>query len=307
MTLKDRYEGAMLGLAIGDALGVPVEFHERGGFEPVIDFQDSRLPAGHWSDDTAMALCLGESLIEKKEFDPTDQIEKYLQWLRYGYCSSTGIAVGVGLTILRSLSTYKKEDGPYVTNTPRRSDGNGSLMRLAPVPLYFHKNPVLAIDNAGLSSKTTHGSILCSDACRYFSGLIIGALNGLSKEELLSPLYCPVKDYFNSNKLSTQIENVALGSFKNKSEKEIRGSGYVVESLEAALWAFYNSESFEEGVLMAVNLGDDADTTGAIFGQLAGAYYGITRIPGRWVDSVAKREEIIALATKLMELSEAIY
>ncbi|MEI7810326.1 MAG: ADP-ribosylglycohydrolase family protein [bacterium] len=301
--LLKKYQGSLLGLAIGDALGVPIEFKKVGEFEPINDYIDLpgwfNLPAGHWSDDTAMALCLANSLIEKKDFDPIDQINRYKKWLEEGYCSSTGKAVGVGQTILRRLLTYRNEDNPYVEISPRHSEGNGSLMRLAPIPLYFRDNPKEAIKNAELSSKITHGSQLCSDACKYYAGLIIGALDGVPKEELLSSLYCPIPDFWKENKLSEEIENVALGSFKHNHPPFIQGSGYVVKSMEASLWAFYNSDSFEEGVLKAINLGDDADTTGAIYGQLAGAYYGIDGIPKKWIDDLARNNEILNIASKL--------
>lgn len=302
--LSKKYQGSLLGLAICDALGVPVEFKTVGEFEPVVDFRDSyRLPAGHWSDDTAMALCLANSLIEKKSFDPVDQIEKYKKWLEAGYCSSTGEAIGVGQTILRALLTYRSGSDPYMAISSHHSDGNGSLMRLAPVPLYFRNNPEVAIRNAELSSKITHGSELCGDACRYYAGLIIGALNGVPKSDLLSELYCPIPDFWKQNQLREEIENIALGSFKHNDPPFIQGSGYVVKSMEAALWAFHTSETFEDGVLKAVNLGDDADTTGAIYGQLAGAYYGIDGIPKKWIDSVAKKEEILEVANGLLEQS----
>ncbi len=297
--LLKKYRGSLIGLAIGDALGVPVEFKSIGSFKPVNDFEDSnRLPSGCWSDDTAMALCLANSLIESMGFDPKDQADKYKKWLETGYCSSTGRSFGVGQTVLRALVAYNGEN-PYVTTSSRNSDGNGSLMRIAPIPLYFRDNVFEAIKYAELSSRVTHESQLCADACKYYSGLIIGALNGATKEELLQPLFCPIKDFWIENKLVKETETVALGSYKNQQPPFIQGSGYVVKSLEAALWAFYNSETFEEGVLKAVNLGDDADTTAAIYGQLAGAYYGIDGIPERWINGVAKKIEIIDIADKL--------
>ncbi len=304
--LIEKYQGSMLGLAIGDVLGVPIEFKYPGSFEPVSDFIDSDrfgLGYGCWSDDTAMSLCLANSLIENNGFNPVDQVEKYKQWLNTGYCSSTGKAIGVGQTILRALACHRNENGPYTILQLSEADGNGSLMRLAPVPLYYRGDPGQAIEKAKLSSKITHNSDISGDACRYYTGLIIGALNGVSKEELLADLYCPIPDYWQNNQLVSEIHDVAIGSFRRNHPPIIQGSGYVVKSLEAALWAFYNSESFEEGVLKAVNLGDDADTTGAIFGQLAGAYYGINGIPEKWVNNVAKSDEIIEMANKIFYLA----
>jgi len=302
--LQEKYRGAMIGLAIGDALGVPVEFHRPGEFKPVCDFVESLsrsgLPAGHWSDDTAMALCLAKSLIEKG-FDPVDQVEKYVRWCMEGYCSSTGKAMGIGQTVWRALIEYIPGESPYVAISGRFSDGNGSLMRIAPIPLYFRNSPFEAMESAELSSRITHGSRLCVDACKYYSGLIIGALNGLSKDEILSPLYSPIKDYWRDHVLTDEIQAIAIGSYKEIHPPEIQGSGYVVKSLEAALWAFHNSDSYEEGVLKAVNLGDDADTTAAIYGQLAGAFYGIQGIPRRWVDGVAKNNHILLAADGLLQ------
>ncbi len=151
------------------------------------------------------------------------------------------------------------------------SAGNGSLMRLAPVPLFFVEQPAEAIERSGESSRTTHGAQTAVDACRYFGGLIVGVVQGVAKEELLSDRFAPVQEYWRKNKLVGEIDEIAAGSFKERKPPEIEGSGYVVKCLEAALWAFYNSNSFREGCLLAINLGDDADTTGAVYGQLAGA------------------------------------
>ena len=147
-------------------------------------------------------------------------------------------------------------------------------MRLAPVPLFFARAPREAIARAADSSRTTHGTVEAVDACRYLAALIVGALQGTTKEELLSDHYGPVAGLWDEEPLAPRIAEIAAGSFRRRDPPEIRGDGYVVHSLEAALWAFDRSSSFREGALLAVNLGDDADTTGAVFGQLAGAYHG---------------------------------
>ena len=165
-------------------------------------------------------------------------------------------------------------------------------MRLAPVPMAFAHNPGEAIRLAGESSRTTHGARTCVDACRYMAGLIVGAINGASKKELLAPHYTPTPGSWDSEPLCAEVAAVADGSCLRKEPPEIRGTGYVVQSLEAALWAFAKSDSFEEGALLAVNLGDDADTTGAVYGQIAGAYYGASGIPERWVGKLAMLEEM---------------
>jgi len=160
-----------------------------------------------------------------------------------------------------------------------------------------------AIEKTGESSKTTHGAVTAVDACRFFGGLIYGALNGAQKEVLLSKRYAPIPEYWTVNKLFSEIDEIAFGSYKNKNPPEIVSSGYVVKSLEAALWAFYNSSSFKEGCLMAVNLGNDADTTGAIYGQLAGAYYGIEKIPIAWIEKIVMRDQIISYSEKLWDIA----
>jgi ADP-ribosyl-[dinitrogen reductase] hydrolase len=252
------------------------------------------LQPGQWTDDTAMALCLAESLIEKRNFDPKDQMDRYCRWWKEGYLSSTGTCFDIGVTVRKSLESYIRTGEPFAGSTDPFTAGNGSLMRLAPVPLAFRANVELAIHNAGESSRTTHGAPAAVDACRYFAGLLLGALGGRSKEEILSGFFCPGpdRDYWQRHVLSPAIAEIANGSFKQKEPPEIIGSGFVVRSLEAALWAFYRSDSFREGALRAVNLGDDADTTGAIYGQLAGAYYGVNAIPQNWIERLALHELI---------------
>jgi ADP-ribosyl-[dinitrogen reductase] hydrolase len=310
LMLRDRYSGALLGLAIGDALGTTLEFKAPGTFRPITDMIGGGpfgLQPGQWTDDTAMALCLAESLIEKRSFDPKDQMDRYCRWWKEGYLSSTGTCFDIGVTVRKSLESYLRTGEPFAGSTDPFTAGNGSLMRLAPVPLAFRANVELAVHNAGESSRTTHGAPAAVDACRYFAGLLLGALGERSKEEILSALFCPGpdRDHWERHALSTAIAEIANGSFKQKKPPEIIGSGFVVRSLEAALWAFHRSGSFKEGALHAVNLGDDADTTGAIYGQLAGAYYGVNAIPQEWMERLALRELISEKATALFDFSNA--
>jgi ADP-ribosyl-[dinitrogen reductase] hydrolase len=168
----------------------------------------------------------------------------------------------------------------------------------------------LTVDRAGRVSivAQVHGAPAAVDACRYFTGLLLGALEGRSKEEILSPFFCPVPDpdYWHRQALSTEIAEIANGSFKRKEPPAIIGNGFVVRSLEAALWAFHRSDSFREAALRTVNLGDDADTTGAICGQLAGAYYGVNAIPQDWIERLALRELISEKAAALFEFSNEL-
>jgi ADP-ribosyl-[dinitrogen reductase] hydrolase len=282
MTGIRKFRGGLLGLAIGDALGTTLEFRSPGTFDPISDMVGGGpfgLEPGQWTDDTSMALCLAESLVESGGFDPEDQMRRYLKWFREGYLSSTGHCFDIGNTVHSALSHFEATGDPYSGPTDPHSAGNGSLMRLAPVPLFFARDPQWAIERAADSSRTPHGAREAVDACRCFAGLILGALQGSSKEELLSKIYAPIPGLWEKDHLAPKILEIAEGSFKIKEPPIIRGGGYVVDSLESALWAFHKSEDFRRGALLAVNLGDDADTTGAVYGQLAGAYYGEEGIP----------------------------
>ena len=295
MEMIERYQGCLLGLAVGDALGTTLEFKPRGTFEPRDDMVGGGcfdLEPGQWTDDTSLALCLAESLIEKKGFDPYDQMKKYLLWYRTGYLSSTGYAFDIGGTTKAALNSFEKTGEPFSGPTDPRSSGNGSLMRLAPVPMFFFPDREAMIFYAGESSRTTHGSQACIDACRLFASILFNAFSGMDKERVLF-------DHDVNIVQSPAIREMASGAYRNKTEDRIQGSGYVVKSLEAALWCFYATDSFRDAVLKAANLGDDADTTAAICGQVAGAYYGFQKIPGIWVNKVVKKEEIIEYSRNL--------
>ena len=301
--LRDRFRGCLAGLATGDALGTTLEFEPPGDFEPIDDIVGGgpfRLEPGQWTDDTSMALCLATSLIEEGGFDPTDQMHRYVRWWKDGYLSSKGYCFDIGNATCEALARFVEDPGePYAGSDDPCSAGNGSLMRLAPVPMYFAPDPAMAIERSADSSRTTHGAREPVDACRYFAGLLVGALDGVDKETLLGPGYCPVEGLWAKSPLAPKIAAVSNGSFKHQNPPDIRGTGYVVDSLEAVLWAFHRSKDFREGALKVVNLGDDADTTGAIYGQIAGAYYGMEAIPADWRSRLTMLDEIISLADNL--------
>ncbi|MBK1722467.1 ADP-ribosylglycohydrolase family protein [Thiocystis violacea] len=306
-TLRDRYRGALMGLAVGDALGTTLEFTRPGAFAPIDDMVGGgpfRLAPGQWTDDTSMALCLAESLIERRGFDAEDQMRRYLRWRDEGHWSSTGRCFDIGTTVVAALERFEASDDPYAGSTDPHTAGNGSLMRLAPVPLAFMRDPVEAVRCAGCMSRTTHGAPEAVDACRYMAGLMVGALQGRGKDVLLAPLFAPGEVDWRAHLLSHQIGLIAGGRFKVRQPPVIRGTGYVAQALEAALWAFDTTTSFREGVLKAVNLGEDADTTGAIFGQLAGAYYGVSAIPEPWRGRITMAETILELADGLLDLAD---
>jgi ADP-ribosyl-[dinitrogen reductase] hydrolase len=291
---RGRFRGALLGLAVGDAIGTTVEFKPPGSFPAVTDMVGGgpfHLAPGQWTDDTSMALCLAESLLECNGFDARDQMERYVKWWRHGHRSSTGRCFDIGNTVRQALATFEQTGNPIAGPTHESSAGNGSLMRLAPVPMYFiASGSADPVHMSAESSRTTHGAPAAIEACRFLGTLLVDALAGASKKELLDA----PRDV--SHPL---IATIAAGSFKAKEPPAIRGRGYVVDCLEAALWAFHRCGSFEEGCLLAVNLGDDADTTAAVYGQLAGAHYGERGIPDRWRTRLAQRELIEHLADRL--------
>jgi ADP-ribosyl-[dinitrogen reductase] hydrolase len=306
-TIQSRYQGCLLGLAVGDALGTTVEFRAPGSFEPMTDIVGGGpfdLKPGQWTDDTSLALCLAESLVETDGFDPVDQLERYVRWYRDGHLSSTGACFDIGGTTLQSLLQFERTHEPYCGTANPRAAGNGSIMRLAPVPLFFARRPEEALARSADSSRTTHGATVCIDACRYMGGLIVAAVTGVSKDALLSERHCPVPGHWQQYPLTPEIDEIACGSFKLKEPPAIRGTGHVVRSLEAALWAFHKSTNFRDGALLAVNLGDDADTTGAVYGQLAGAHYGQEGIPARWRECIARHETILGFADRLLAASD---
>ena len=301
MDTRDRYRGAMLGLAVGDALGAAVEFKSPGTFEPVTGMRGGGphpIKPGDWTDDTSMALCLAESLVECRGFEPGDQMRRYVRWRREGHLSSIGRCFDIGGATSAALSRFERTGDPYSGSTDPNTAGNGSLMRLAPAALAFAGDLDAAERHAADSSRTTHGAPQAVDACRFFGVVLASAARGAPKDALLS------RDVF-AAALVPEVEAVAAGSYREKEPPAIRGGGYVVESLEAALWAFASTESFADAVLAAVNLGDDSDTTGAVCGQIAGAYYGAGAIPGDWLEQLTMREEIERLADRLLELARA--
>ncbi len=291
---QDRFRGCLLGLAAGDAVGTTLEFRSRDTIVPIDDMVGGgpfRLKPGEWTDDTSMALCLATSLVESRGFDPADQMARYCKWRDFGYLSSNGRCFDLGVTVGAALDRYRETNDPIAGSIDPRSAGNGSIMRLAPVVMFYANDAVAAVDYAAKSSLTTHGADECLDACRILAELILRALDGQPKEEVLRPV--------DLDCCTPKLQAVADLSFLEKSADEIRGTGYVVESLEAAIWCFSQTDTFRDAILMAANLGDDADTTAAICGQIAGAHYGMSGIPESWRERLAMSAEIIDLADRL--------
>jgi len=297
--MLDRRRGALVGLAVGDALGAAVEFRRPGEFEPVTGYRGGGphgLGPGEWTDDSSMALALADS-IAKAGWSLNDQAERYVSWWKTGAYSVNGRCFDIGVQTSGSLSRFLKgKDARSSSSVDASGSGNGSIMRLAPVPIRFadlyHGNVGELARLAGESSLPTHASPQCVSACRYMAVVLAALMQGEDRDEVLAPNWEPLREIAALEPLHPLIQSVAGGSFRRKRPPEIRGSGWVVESLEAALWAFHDADSFEEAVLKAVNLGDDADTTGAVCGQFAGAFWGESGIPESLRSGLARSDMI---------------
>lgn len=291
--VADRALGAMLGLAIGDALGTTLEFAPRGS-EPRLDDLVGGGPfdlkPGQWTDDTAMALALMDSLLVRPELDEAELMDRFVSWHETGHYSCTGTCFDIGITTRQALQRYKRSGNPLAGSSDPRSAGNGSLMRLAPVAIrYWNDRPALR-DVAARQSRTTHAAPQAIDACVAYAEILADAIAGHPRSRVMRP---------RRSAHDEAIAGIVAGSWRGAHRDAIASTGYVVHSLEAALWSIGRTGTFLDAVLLAANLGEDADTTSAITGQLAGALYGGTGISQTWKDQLAWGERITRTAQTL--------
>jgi len=293
---QDRSRGALLGLAVGDAIGTTVEFKPRGQFHPLSDMVGGgpfQLDPGQWTDDTSMALCLAESLVDCGGHDAADQMRRYLLWHERGYLSSTGTCFDIGITTRQQLARFKRTGEAHDPEVDEAAAANGSLMRLAPVSIRWFCEPDTVMAMAAESSRPTHNATRPVDACRVLASMTAALIRG-ERWDSVAASRC-----MHHAVLHPEVAAVVAGSWKTKRRDEIRGSGFCVESLEAAIWSVDAAGDFREAVLNAANLGNDADTTAAIAGQLAGARFGAIGIPSAWRDRLTLRTRIESLADAL--------
>lgn len=294
--LEDRAVGTLLGLAVGDAVGTTLEFQSRDNAPPLCDMVGGGpfgLAAGTWTDDTSMALALADTLAGKATFDARELMNRFVNWWRWGAYSPTGECFDIGLTTRTALAQFERDGNPIAGSTDPQSAGNGSLMRLAPVAIWgVARGEATMRAAAREQSATTHGAPACVDACEGYALILHAAIRGSGFEEALCAATRVVA--------TEPIGAILAGSWRGKARHEIASSGYVAHSLEAALWCVAETESFRDAVLLAANLGDDADTTAAITGQLAGALYGADGIPMDWRAKVAWSERIAEMAIALL-------
>jgi ADP-ribosyl-[dinitrogen reductase] hydrolase len=287
--------GALIGLAVGDAIGTALEFTARDSAPPLTDMVGGgpfHLDCGEWTDDTAMALALAESLLRHPELNEQDLLGRFCEWWRRGAYSCTGACFDIGITTRQALERWERTRERHCGSTDPRAAGNGSLMRLAPVAIRFWDDRARLRDVAQRQSKTTHGAPEAVDACRAFAEVLADAIAGAPKGAVLAPRRGPY---------AGAIAGIMAGGWRGKARAEIGSSGYVAHSLEAALWCVDGTGDFRAAVLLAANLGDDADTTAAVTGQLAGALYGVAGIPATWTERLAWRDELCATAAQLAE------
>ncbi|MGU3406507.1 ADP-ribosylglycohydrolase family protein [Methylobacterium brachiatum] len=297
-SIEDRARGAFLGLAVGDALGATLEFEPRDTHPlhtEMLGGGPFNLKPGQWTDDTSMALALAESLIAHPDFDPTDLMRRFVAWAEDGAYSCTGTCFDIGLTTRQALSRFMRTGDPFAGSTAPDTAGNGSLMRVAPVALRALDDDARAVQIARDQSRTTHAAAQAVEACDLFVRILREAIQGAGKDALRSRPWDG----------TARVRDIAAGTWRGKARSQIKSSGYVIDTLEAALWCTDQAASFEEALVLAVNLAGDADTVGAVTGQIAGAVFGASAIPQRWLGPLAWREQLETLATQLVRLTVA--
>ena len=295
--IRDRAIGAFIGLAVGDAIGTTLEFEDRDAKPPVYDMVGGGpfdLLPGQWTDDTSMALCLADSLIACDGLDEHDLMERFCRWYEKGENSSTGECFDIGITTRQALEQYRRTGDPIAGPTDARTGGNGSIMRLAPVASRYWNDPERLRDVSRRQSYTTHGADEPVDACDALATVLASLIEGKPLRDVLSASYGP---------FCPGVQAIMDGSYRGKARSAIRSSGYVIHTLEAALWCVSKTTTFRDAVLLAVNLADDADTVGAVTGEIAGAAYGLSAIPQKWFDRLALNERLVDSSKRLYCMS----
>ena len=298
----------IIGHAIGDALGVPVEFKKRRELEenPVIDmrgFGTHNVPAGTWSDDTSMTLCLLESLSRLGTVDYDDIMQNFVSWMKSGRFTATDVAFDIGIATRRALMAYAP-DSKLITKTKplqcgsdsEQSNGNGSLMRIAPMALYLYQSADLTWNDMEIVhdvSKLTHAHVRSQMGCGIYVFIAIELIkgNGL-RNSIKNGTRKAYRLYRQRSGFAREMDTYSrlwdIDNFARLSDREIRSTGYIVDTLEAAIWCLLTTDNYCECVLKAVNLGDDTDTVGAVTGGLAGLFYGLDNIPPIWKEKLLR-------------------
>jgi ADP-ribosyl-[dinitrogen reductase] hydrolase len=298
-SLRDRFQGSLLGLAVGDALAVHTQFRKPGSFAAVGDMLGGGpfdLPRGAWSDDTAMALLLAESLVERGGFDAQDQVQRYARWQREGHGSATGQCVGITASVARALATAQYRQQPFAgSHDPAQLDKE-PLSRVAPVVMFFFADAAEAVARSAEAARITAQAPMVLDCVRLLAAILHQALAGKEKALVLRP----PRELWETATTRAEVFGVYDGSYSRRDLSEIQAGGHVVQALEAALWAFQRSSNFREGALACANLGRDSDVVTAVYGAIAGAHFGVSSIPGIWRNSLTRQDAVIDASDRLL-------
>lgn len=290
--ITDRAVGALLGLAVGDAVGTTLEFKRRDTYEPLTEMVGGGpfdLEAGQWTDDTAMAMALCYSLSACGGLDEADLMGRFHDWYEKGTYSCNRRCFDIGMTTERALRSWKRTGNPMAGSTSPDTAGNGSLMRLAPISIYYWNDRPALRDAAARQSRTTHGAPEAVDACVAYAEMTADAIEGAPRSVVLRARTEPY---------AGAIAAITQGSWRGRPRTSIRSSGYVGHSMEAALWSVGRSAKFRGAIFTAANLCDDADTTAAISGQLAAAIYGASGIEKSLLAPLFAREQLERFASR---------
>ena len=296
--LRERFQGALQGLAIGDALAAATQYRRTGSFAPVGDLLGGgpfELPRGAWSDDTAMALCLAESLVETGGQDGRDQVARYTRWQREGYLSATGQCLGITASTAQALAAAQWRAQPYSGSHDPKQLHPEPLSRVAPVVMYAFANATQAVEMAADAARTTSQAPLVLDACRLLAAMLHAALRGEPRAQVLAP--SPA--VFGARALRPQLAAIAASGCDGALQPA-DANGDVLAVLALARWAFGSTTNFRAGALRAVNLGGHSDVIGAVYGQLAGAFYGLAAAPRGWREALLQSDLIAQLADRLL-------
>lgn len=304
---KDAYVNSIYGFVIGDALGVPVEFLPRetlrkNPVKGMTGFGSHQVPEGTWSDDTSMILAEMDSVTKRKTIDYNDMMDRFLSWIESAEYTGTGKVFDIGMITRKSLYQYADGTNPLECGGNGFYDnGNGSLMRTLPFSILLHAKGLSFAEEVAIIndvSSLTHRHEISRLGCKIYTDILKSVFEKQDKKDVLSRMKRDEYSKHYSNASLDLYKCIFDGSILDKKEEEINSGGFVVSTLEAAVWAFYHSNSFEEGVLKAVNLGKDTDTVAALAGALSGAYY--NSVPGEWLDKIWNRkllDEIISRFT----------
>lgn len=274
---KDRAIGCFIGLAVGDSLGSPAEFKDPGEFEPITTMRYSgvwRIPAGYWTDDTSMAICLAESIIEHDAINHLDLLDRFSRWYQLGENSSTGRCFDIGNTTRRAIEAWIRDGNMHGAPDSIWESGNGSIMRLSPVATRWFRNHDVLLQAAMAQGAVTHAAEPCREGCMELADLLGRAIRG---EDIMSE----------------------LRGFAAEQTEGVPNTGYVTDTMIAAKWAVGSTACFDDAVLAAANLGGDADTIAAVAGQIAGAVYGLSNIRQEWISTLHDNQRLLGMAERL--------